>query len=71
MTGAITTVSDEECTHLWPEAFMETTFGRRKSHLRSGYRKGTTKPPEAPSTWILMSHPFFSFSSPASTHGYG
>ena len=26
-------------------------------------RKGATKPPEAPSTWIFRSQPFFSFSS--------
>ena len=51
--------------HLWPEALTETTFFRRKSHFRSGYRKGTTKPPEAPSTWILMSQPFLEFTSPA------
>ena len=65
LTRAGEIVNEVESTHLWPEAFMETTFGRRKSHLRSGYRKGTTKPPEAPSTWILMSQPFFLFSSPA------
>ena len=54
-----------ERAHLWPEALMDTTFFRRKSHLRSGYRKGTTKAPEAPSMWILMSQPFLSFSLPA------
>ena len=50
---------------MWPEALMDTTFFRRKSHLRSGYRKGTTKAPEAPSIWILISQPFLSFSLPA------
>ena len=45
---------------------MDTTFSQRKSHFMSGYRKGTTKPPLAPSMWILMSQPFSLFSLPGS-----
>ena len=38
--------------YLWPEALMDTTFLRRKSHFRSGCTNGATKPPLAPSTWM-------------------
>ena len=50
--------------HLWPEALMDSTLGRRKSHSRSGYRKGATKPPLAASTWMPTFHPFFLLISP-------
>ena len=43
---------------------MDTTFSHLKSHFISGYRKGTTKPPLAPSMWILMSQPFSLLSLP-------
>ena len=45
---------------------MDTTFSHLKSHFISGYRKGTTKPPLAPSMWILMSQPFSLLSLPGS-----
>jgi len=41
---------------------MEITCGRRKSHSRSSWMKGATKPPAAASTWMGTSHPFSSFS---------
>ncbi len=37
------------------------TRGRRKSHTRSGYKKGATNAPLAPSMWMPISQPVFSF----------
>ena len=42
---------------LWPLRFIDTTCWRRKSAFMSGQRKGTTNPPDAPSTWMPTSWP--------------
>jgi site-specific DNA recombinase len=42
--------SDKTNPYLCPEVLMDFTRGTRKSHARSGCRKGATKPPLAPST---------------------
>ena len=57
-------VSDNlwQLAHLWPEALIDSTCGRRKSHGRSGWMNGATKPPAAASTWMGTSQPFSSFS---------
>src|SRR5215217_5184096 len=49
--------------YLWPEVLIEATRGRRKSHTKSGSRKGAIMPPDAPSTWIGTSRPVRSCSS--------
>ncbi len=58
---------------MWPDALIDATCLRRKSQTISGNRNGATKAPLAPSTWIMMFQPFFSFTSPAaaSTHAHG
>src|ERR1035441_4273991 len=47
--------------YLWPDVLMDFTRGRRKSQTISGCRKGATKAPLAPSTWIGISSPVLSF----------
>src|SRR5699024_12173559 len=38
--------------NLCPDALMDLTRGKRKSHSSVGAQKGARKPPLAPSTWI-------------------
>ena len=47
-----------------PEMLMDATLGSLKSNLTLGYRKGATMAPEAPSTWMTKSQPFFLLSLP-------
>ena len=49
--------------NLCPEALIERTCSRRKSHSESGYRNGHTNAPLAPSTCSGTSSPLSFFSS--------